>query len=503
MAQTQQYLLYELAAGYALFLRKEIPELEQLLTETQSALQDFARFRKMIALVSFAPFTTAEMAVQNMDAVVNGIMSPFLNDFITLHLGGTKKKHVELGVADSNLGKTIQETLMIKCVINDTVHEIFRWIRFHLSSLLPNQKDADIQQAQLGLAHGFSRISVKMNVNRSDNMIIQAISLLDQMDKDINTFAMRVKEWYGWHFPELKKIVADNSQYSALVILLKNKSSVGAAIAPQMMEIVQNEAAVQEIISVAPISMGMDFNEQDFNNIECFAKRVVNLTAYRKQLYEYLCLKMSMVAPNLASLIGEQIGARLICQAGSLTNLAKFPASTVQILGAEKALFRALKLRGDTPKYGLIFHSTYIGRAAKEHKGRISRYLANKSSICSRLDCFMETPNGVIGKILGKQIDDRLKSLDSGMPMPTNQEVMDGALKEYKKSMKKRKHGEEENVEPQLEAEAVTANEEEKKKRKEQKKRRKEASKVKALNAVIEAQEPAAKKKKKKNDETA
>ena len=97
---------------------------------------------------------------------------------------------------------------------------------------------------------------------------------------------------------------------------------------------------------------------------------------------------MNQVAPNLSALIGEQVGARLIAHAGSLTNLAKCPASTVQILGAEKALFRALKTRGKTPKYGLIFHSTFIGRASQKNKGRISRYLANKCSIAARLDSF-------------------------------------------------------------------------------------------------------------------
>lgn len=102
---------------------------------------------------------------------------------------------------------------------------------------------------------------------------------------------------------------------------------------------------------------------------------------------------MGQVAPNLAALIGEQVGARLIAHAGSLTNLAKYPASTIQILGAEKALFRALKTKGNTPKYGLIYHSSHIGKAATKNKGRISRYLANKCAIASRIDCFSGKSN--------------------------------------------------------------------------------------------------------------
>merc|ERR1712228_302180 len=118
--------------------------------------------------------------------------------------------------------------------------------------------------------------------------------------------------------------------------------------------------------------------------------------------------KMGQVAPNLATLIGEIIGARLISKAGSLTNLAKAPASTVQILGAEKALFRALKTKGNTPKYGLIYHSTFIGRAQARNKGRISRYLANKCSIASRIDCFSDYSTTAFGEKLKEQVEERL-----------------------------------------------------------------------------------------------
>merc|ERR1712066_36394 len=132
----------------------------------------------------------------------------------------------------------------------------------------------------------------------------------------------------------------------------------------------------------------------------------IALAEYRKELSKYLTDKMGDVAPNLAALIGDIVGARLISHAGSLTNLAKYPASTVQILGAEKALFRALKKRGNTPKYGLIFHSTFIGRAAQKNKGRISRYLANKTSVATRLDCFSDEPTSTYGEVLRQQVED-------------------------------------------------------------------------------------------------
>merc|ERR1711935_792797 len=156
-------------------------------------------------------------------------------------------------------------------------------------------------------------------------------------------------------------------------------------------------------------------------------------------LSNYLTEKMSVVAPNLSALIGDTVAARLISHAGSLINLAKYPASTVQILGAEKALFRALKTKGNTPKYGLIFHSTFIGRAQQKNKGRISRYLANKCSIASRIDCFSEEATTVFGEKLRDQVEERLLFLTEGTTPKKNLEVMQEAIKEVTKRKKKLK----------------------------------------------------------------
>merc|ERR1711981_113588 len=178
--------------------------------------------------------------------------------------------------------------------------------------------------------------------------------------------------------------------------------------------ILMDSARAQAVIDASKSSMGMDISPVDLLNIDMFASRVIGITEYRKELSTYLRFKMSVVAPNLAVLIGDTVGARLISHAGSLTNLAKCPASTVQILGAEKALFRALKTKGNTPKYGLIFHSSFIGRAGSKNKGRISRFLANKCSIASRIDCFSEISTKLYGEKLKEQVEDRLKFYESG-----------------------------------------------------------------------------------------
>lgn len=123
---------------------------------------------------------------------------------------GKKAKH-RLGVFEAKLGSAIQETTGCPCVCNEFVGEVLRGVRMHFTRFLEDLKETDLKRAQLGLAHSYSRAKVKFNVNKVDNMIIQAIALLDTLDKDVNTFVMRVREWYGWHFPELVKVSISSS----------------------------------------------------------------------------------------------------------------------------------------------------------------------------------------------------------------------------------------------------------------------------------------------------
>merc|ERR1712014_564536 len=308
-------------------------------------------------------------------------------------------------------------------------------------------------KSQLGLGHAYSRCKVKFNVHKSDNMIIQSIALLDQLDKDVNTFSMRIREWYSYHFPELVKIVPDNYTFAKCVKLIKNRKELTDDYVEKLEEIVMGSAKAKAVIDASKMSMGMDISPVDLMNIEKFASRVIALAEYRKELAKYLTDKMGNVAPNLAALIGDVVGARLISHAGSITNLAKYPASTVQILGAEKALFRALKKKGNTPKYGLIFHSTFIGRAAQKNKGRISRYLANKASIASRLDCFSEEPNAIVGNVLRQQVEDRLNFFETGETPKKNIDVMHEAMDALKEGEEKEEKMETEEVKEEASSE--------------------------------------------------
>ena len=338
-----------------------------------------------------------------------------------------KKNKIVLGLSDKALAGSVKSAFpFVECETGDTsevVQDMLRGLRLHATKLLKQLREGDMATAQLGLGHAYSRAKVKFSVQRDDNHIIQAIAILDQLDKAVNTFSMRVREWYSWHFPELVKIVSDNARYAQLALYVKDKKNLTDENLHEIAALVEDDEGVaQSIIDAAKHSMGQEISESDMENVIAFAQRVVSLTQYRKSLHTYLISKMSVVAPNLATLIGEVVGARLISHAGSLTNLSKYPASTVQILGAEKALFRALKTKGNTPKYGLLYHSSFIGRAGPKNKGRVSRFLANKCSIASRIDNFSEEPSTKFGEALKHQVEERLDFYATGAA-PTKNEV--------------------------------------------------------------------------------
>jgi len=429
------------------------------------SIHEWSKFKDLVSLVSFKPFLRAEDSLQNINNVSESVLSETLRDFVELNV--PKGKGVELGVIDDKLGVAIQEQTGVACRRGDDVRELLRGCRTHFTKFVKPLRDGVLEKAQLGLGHAYSRAKVKFNVNRADNMIIQSIALVDQIDKDLNTLSMRLREWYSYIFPELARLVADHYTYARLVLLLGNRDALqqqqhqnnesdelfqsilleltraqavsaaavssAATTASGATVAIDPETVTTRILAAARRSIGADVGELDLISVRRLAEKIVALAEYRKRLYEYLQSRMDSVAPSLTALVGETLGARLISHAGSLTNLAKCPASTVQILGAEKALFRALKTRGNTPKYGLLFHSSFIGRAGLRNKGRIARYLANKCSIASRLDSFSDSPTAVFGAALREQVEERLRFYDTGIAPRKNADVMALVLEQKRK----------------------------------------------------------------------
>jgi len=210
------------------------------------------------------------------------------------------------------------------------------------------------------------------------------------LDKELNNYSMRLREWFGWHFPELGKIVQDHLAYAKTVKAIGMKQN---AMSADLSAILPEDLSAR-VKEEAEISMGTDISELDLIHISQLCDQIIELMQYRLQLNEYLKDRMNALAPNLTVLLGELVGARLISRAGTLVGLAKYPASTVQILGAEKALFRALKTKRETPKYGIIYHAQLVGSVAGPLKGKIARKLAAKVSLAARIDALADESQG-------------------------------------------------------------------------------------------------------------
>merc|ERR1719295_2040515 len=287
-----------------------------------------------------------------------------------------------------------------------------RCIRAQASGLISGLPDKEMTAMELGLAHSLSRYKLKFSPDKIDTMIVQAVSLLDDLDKELNNYIMRCREWYGWHFPELGKIITDNLAFVRTVELMGTRDNAKNI---DLSDILPEEVE-EKVKEAAEISMGTEVSEEDIINIKHLCQQVCEIQEYRAQLSEYLKNRMSVVAPNLTVLVGELVGARLISHAGSLMNLAKHPASTVQILGAEKALFKALKTKHDTPKYGLIYHAQIVGQSATALKGKVSRMLAAKASLACRVDALGEDAetSAELGMEQRLKIESRIRQLEGG-----------------------------------------------------------------------------------------
>mmetsp|Transcript_31600 Transcript_31600/g.62663 ORF Transcript_31600/g.62663 Transcript_31600/m.62663 type:complete len:492 (+) Transcript_31600:122-1597(+) len=403
-------VLFESPAGYGLFKCDEKVMKANKEDIFQKYFADKTKLNKF-KLKAFAAFADTAEAVAAATSAVEGSVNKKLGKFL--------KKNVEssdtLLIADQKMSEGIKDKVSnLNIVSNELSQEVFRGIRDNMEELMAAEvSGADLKAMALGLSHSLSRYKLKFTPDKVDIMIVQAIGLLDELDKEINTYAMRVKEWYGWHFPELAKALPDNAHYAKLVLHVGLRTAVKDADLPALFSQDNLDSdTFDNIKELAEVSMGTEISEMDIINIKALSEQVLSMSEYRAQLNTYLENRMNAIAPNLTQMVGVLVGARLIAHSGSLINLAKMPASTVQILGAEKALFRALKTKHDTPKYGLIYHASLIGQAAPKNKGKIARVLAAKTALSVRVDALSDDPEAGVGLEARAKVEARLAQLE-------------------------------------------------------------------------------------------
>lgn len=251
------------------------------------------------------------------------------------------------------------------------------------ASFADNSEEA--MQRLRGFAISLSSSRVKEASERLDLHIIQSINALDELDKIINTVGARLREWYGLHFPELDNLIQSLIAYAEIVSRAGLRQNITAEI---LQGAGMQDKKVEVILDAARRSKGGDMTPENLAIVKRLADQVISQSDLRRVLADHVEVAMETVAPNVKELLTVTVGARIIAKAGSLAKLATLPASTIQVLGAEKALFRALKTGARPPKHGLLFQHPLVHSAPKWQRGKIARAVASKVAIAARIDYY-------------------------------------------------------------------------------------------------------------------
>lgn len=331
----------------------------------------------------------------------------------SIQMGTLTGEHREL-VGELIEGGNREFTLESEQLVNGLRKE-FRRAKFELS--MPNRAGSILREKLREIAEevGFedvdkfarevnfilTRHKLRAEASQRDKLIVQSISMLDEVDRFSNILVGLVREWYSTHFPELDRLVPDHELYLKLVLSLGNRDKFTPMALKDIAELPEDEA--NKIVEAAQTSLGAQFDEIDIETLQACAQRVSDLYELRGRIADYIDGLMAQIAPNLRTVVGGSIGARLISLAGGLERLARLPASTIQVLGAEKALFRALKTRARPPKHGTIYQYPDVRGSPKHLRGKISRALAGKIAIAARVDAMS-------GEFVGDRLASELKA---------------------------------------------------------------------------------------------
>jgi len=277
-----------------------------------------------------------------------------------------------------------------------------------------------------------SNVKLRELASKPDLQVMQSVQALDEIDKVVNILEARVKEWYGLHFPELERILDSPEVYIKFVNNFERRKNItmkkleGCGFTSEKAE---------EILSAAHRSKGTELRNEDLQKISSLSKEVTQLSSVRDSLAKHVEKTMNQFAPNIASVAGETIGARLIVKSGGLQKIARLPASTIQVLGAEKALFRAIRTGARPPKHGILFQHQAVHVAPKWQRGKIARSLAAKIAIASRIDAYRGTHEDG----LKEKFDQRLEEIKKKYGEPPKPRNLEFRQKENTSDKKRRK----------------------------------------------------------------
>jgi nucleolar protein 56 len=317
---------------------------------------------------------TAGEAAASLQRILEGERDAVLEQFI----GSLSEKGVDRLLVESHQwAEELNRLYGVKALAYEDV-ALWRTIRSRVlePSIRPDERSLLREVALL-----VSRKQIREASERKDQLIVQAMGALDDVEKALNLVASRLREWYALHYPEATQRMDNALHLAQLVAQGGQREAIQAN--PDLLQLLPKEATKSLATGQ---SMGAEIGQYDMTMIQALAQQYLDLQRLRNQLEQYLDNSMREVAPNVRGLIGPVVGARLIALAGSIEKLARLPASTIQVLGAERALFRSLKTGARPPKHGVIFQHTSVHSAPWWQRGKIARILAGKIAIAARID---------------------------------------------------------------------------------------------------------------------
>ena len=320
-----------------------------------------------------------------------------------------KKKSIDAQLMDAEQIDKIQSTKP-KLLVN--------------SGFANDENDAMEKLREFAIQLSSSKVT---EVSQSPDLhLIQAINTLDETDKIINSISSRLREWYGLHFPELDNLIDSINGYSQIVLSGKREN-----ISKEDFEKAGFSKDKVEMLSlIKEKSRGGDISEKNFIIVQSLAKQILGLFELRKNIEDHVDEQMKEEAPNISAILGTAVGARVLAHAGSLNRLARMPASTIQILGAEKALFRSLKTGANPPKHGILFQHATVHAAPRWQRGKIARAVAAKAAIAARVDVF----KGGLNEMLLDKLNVRVKEIGEKYKEPVVKESKPQPKAKRKKS---------------------------------------------------------------------
>ncbi len=250
---------------------------------------------------------------------------------------------------------------------------------------------------------------IKGELSSLDHQIIKSIDYIDHANKALNILAPAIREWYSIHFPELNDIIEDHSVFMKIISLQPDRRKINEDV---LKRAGVGGSMIKSVLNAANESMGADLDSKDLEVIKNIADNWINLYESRKKVESFIEGLMKRKAPNVSSVVHPLVGARLIAVAGGLKRLASLPASSIQILGAHKAIFMHLVKGAKPPKHGILFQAKEVRTAPKKLRGKIARLLATKIAVAARVDAFGE--GRYVGDELRKEIDEKLKEILGG-----------------------------------------------------------------------------------------